>query len=1142
MDVGSVTARLQAVFDDKGFARFDAAMHGARSQSEKALRAELGANFSEAGFRRYNEQLDKAERRTKDRAAFKAQLGADFHPAAFNQYERALSRSSSQHVSFAKSVETTNSRVTRSFARAGPAVASALTGMTFGLGAVATGSLNLAVGFEKAMLLLHTQAGYAEKDVKRLSEAVLALSPKAGFSPDDLANSLFHIASAGVPAAKAMDVLQAAVKGARVGSADLETTANGLVGILRTAPKDIKGAGDAMGVLSAIVGQGNLRLRDLTAALGTGILPAAKSFGLGLRDIGAALDVMTARHIPAVAGATRLRQTLSMMAAPTSAATKALATIGMSVSQLGTDLHKPNGLVVALTDLKKRLDASGLSAVEQSRVISKAFGGGRTSAGILLLLQNIGDLRKRTEALGSQTGTKKLDDAFRKTQRDSSANIERLKASFQVFGIAIGKAIEPALPTLSKIALAIGVFIKQMRDGKGSAGDFAKGVKTAFDVISTVIGVWIDFVKETIKVAKIQFGIGKKAVELLVDAFGDLEKAVKALGGLFDTIWHGIEHVVGKAISDMLGALSTFLRVIADIANAKLPFVGKVFGNTGTKIDQTADKVDSFRKKMASMGTDSVAANKKMAIAYAGGTTAVGKAMESNRLTVSAGLAKVNKLMTDAFNKLGVKLVDVGIKALPFTTKARGGWIGDPGEVGPDSVHALLAPGEAVLNRHQQRYVNQALEMVYGMDLPTLFSKVDRPHGMEKGGLVQKFAAGGKVVTASAFGGRNDPGAYMHQTASGKLMDDHLVGYAELSNPPGSLNFSAMGHLPMGTVVPVTFGGKTIRIPKVDRGAGGPGLHGHIRAIDLTQPAANELPGFPGLADVILGNPAGISLGGTGVQAALIPAIKVLANGLIPKYGEAVINKYRTAANKKISAANAQSAAAMGGGAAGVPVFPVSAGPVPPKVQEAKKLASWVASQHPPYSTANWDPHAGLDCSGFVSYVLGGVGIEPHGRQVGGYWFPPWGEAGPGKWITVATKGTPSGPTGHVMMEIDGTYFESGGSDGGPHIDSGWSSAFDRYRHPTGFATGGVVRPGGPGNPGVGRRGYQLTRLELERWKRGKRRGEKGGKRPSFAVSSGRFARGRNAWVHPSRLWERSRRGGIGSTMVGSPASLGAAS
>lgn len=111
-------------------------------------------------------------------------------------------------------------------------------------------------------------------------------------------------------------------------------------------------------------------------------------------------------------------------------------------------------------------------------------------------------------------------------------------------------------------------------------------------------------------------------------------------------------------------------------------------------------------------------------------------------------------------------------------------------------------------------------------------------------GATKGFAQGG-IYTASDF-------VAGPHTASGRT---YTPGFAELSNnfsaPLSQLDFSAMGHLPMGTMANVTYHGKTIRIPKIDVGAGGPGLNGHVRGIDLSMEAARML-GFNGLGDVMV--------------------------------------------------------------------------------------------------------------------------------------------------------------------------------------------------------------------------------------------------------------------------------------------------
>lgn len=117
------------------------------------------------------------------------------------------------------------------------------------------------------------------------------------------------------------------------------------------------------------------------------------------------------------------------------------------------------------------------------------------------------------------------------------------------------------------------------------------------------------------------------------------------------------------------------------------------------------------------------------------------------------------------------------------------------------------------------------------------------------GGSIGQELKDGTLVTASEFGGHNDPSAFNKKTASGAIANDSLWGFAELSHP-GTLDFSALGHLAMGTKIKVGYNGKSITVPKVDVGAGGPAIPpAKSRAIDLTFAASHAL-GAPGLENV----------------------------------------------------------------------------------------------------------------------------------------------------------------------------------------------------------------------------------------------------------------------------------------------------
>ena len=78
---------------------------------------------------------------------------------------------------------------------------------------------------------------------------------------------------------------------------------------------------------------------------------------------------------------------------------------------------------------------------------------------------------------------------------------------------------------------------------------------------------------------------------------------------------------------------------------------------------------------------------------------------------------------------------------------------------------------------------------------------------------------------------------------------------------------------------------------------------------------------------------------------------------------------------------------------------------------------------------AGWGPQAGYDCSGFVSAVL----------HAGGYLSSPQDTvtlpsqagmvSGPGQYVTVYDRALP-GQSGHVIIDINGQFYESGGSHG----------------------------------------------------------------------------------------------------------------
>lgn len=245
----------------------------------------------------------------------------------------------------------------------------------------------MSIEFQRQMQLVQTQAGASAAEVEHMTGAVLQLAHTAPQGPVELAKGLYHLESLGLRGANALHALKISAMAAGMGIANLEDVTSALGGAVVTGIKGTEDYSAAMNGLVAIAGQGNMRMEDLTAALGTGVLPAAKNAGLGMRDFGAALAVLTDRGMGAEESGTRLRMTFALMQHESGAAKKSLADMGITGDTLAKTLREPDGLLKALELLHDHMLSVG--QIRGARDILGAFGGGRSGAAIMTLVQSL---------------------------------------------------------------------------------------------------------------------------------------------------------------------------------------------------------------------------------------------------------------------------------------------------------------------------------------------------------------------------------------------------------------------------------------------------------------------------------------------------------------------------------------------------------------------------------------------------------------------------------------------------------------------------------------------------------------------------------------------------------------------------------
>ena len=209
--------------------------------------------------------------------------------------------------------------------------------------AVATlASVKLAADFQVATTQLVTGAGESEKNIRKVSDGLLALAPAVGMGPTALAKAMFLVESAGFHGAAGLAVMQAAAEGAKIGGADATTVANALTTAMVDYNLPAKDAAKVTSELVATVAAGKTNMQDLAGALSVVATPAA-SAGISLNQMLGAMGTMTQQGISAQQSAQDLAASISALSNPSSVQTQAMAAMGLNSIDVAKNLGK-NGL------------------------------------------------------------------------------------------------------------------------------------------------------------------------------------------------------------------------------------------------------------------------------------------------------------------------------------------------------------------------------------------------------------------------------------------------------------------------------------------------------------------------------------------------------------------------------------------------------------------------------------------------------------------------------------------------------------------------------------------------------------------------------------------------------------------------------
>lgn len=420
-----------------------------------------------------------------------------------------------------------------------------------GAGAVATGkwikdSLNVYADYEDSMKQVQATMGLTgvegEEAFKKLSEAAKEAGASTRFSASESADALNYLALAGYDAEQAIDALPGVLTLAAAGGMDLAKASDLVTDSMAALGLEISDMDSYMDMMARTSQKSNTDVQQL----GEGILVAGatmKNAGQELDTLNVMLGVLANRGIKGSEGGTKLRNVIMSLTSPTSAATKELDSLGISVTDSSGNIREMNEI---FEDLNEKL--GGLSESDKMNALSNIFNK-QDLAAVNALLSGTGDEMNNlyNELANAEGAAVQMSETM---ESGLAGSVRSLKSAYEGLQITIGEQFSDMAGEV------VGDVTSLVRDVTAILNDgFQEGDITAIgERISSFLMDGIkrisEYLPEVIEMVSIML---TELVNVLVALLPTLlppllEGAIALLTGIIDAIVGNIEPLIEMVV------------------------------------------------------------------------------------------------------------------------------------------------------------------------------------------------------------------------------------------------------------------------------------------------------------------------------------------------------------------------------------------------------------------------------------------------------------------------------------------------------------------------------------------------------------------------------------------------------------------
>lgn len=406
-----------------------------------------------------------------------------------------------------------------------------------------------AADFQDQMATIGTTVG--KVNVSLLSKGVLETLKNTSAPLKELTDGLYKITSAGVPASKAIDVLNQSAKLALIGRGTVPEAADALTSAMNVFKDQGLSSNKIMSMLFQTIATGKTTISGMSESFGA-TANIIHNGGVKLGDFLAAVKAMTIMGEPASQAMNQVRASVFSLEKPTKR-------MQIIFSQLGVkDIHS---LINKFGDLGGAMAAIEASGKKHGNNLAMAWGKVGSFAAVVNLTSPTGQSSYKQGQLAMANSEQAAAAAYALKMQTLTQQLKKAQNNMQAFAISAGTTLIPMLTKLlPSISAVLDRMSKWVENNKPLIGSILKwtGIIGGLLLVLSPLAFTIGLIADAMKIyAGVQLyfatNTAKAAAALVVEtgAIGGLNTAAVPLAGTFAA--------AESAATGFLGVLSAWV-------------------------------------------------------------------------------------------------------------------------------------------------------------------------------------------------------------------------------------------------------------------------------------------------------------------------------------------------------------------------------------------------------------------------------------------------------------------------------------------------------------------------------------------------------------------------------------------------------